>query len=114
MKILCSIETVLKSMNHSLQTSNTLAISAKKSIDESFVILSRITQTRNELMDAMEDTEDTIGFIAERGSEDKSLMEVVDGMGDVAYEVSCSTVVETYLHFRALCPVTFVLIMFTR
>lgn len=41
-------------------------------------------------MNAMEDTEDTIGFIAEKGGDDKSLMEIVDGMGDVAYEVSIS------------------------
>lgn len=39
-------------------------------------------------MNAMEDTEDTIGFIAEKGGEGKSLMEVMDSMGDVAYEVS--------------------------
>lgn len=83
-------EASLKSISQSLQTSNTLAASAKKSTDESLSVLSRITQTRNDLMNAMEDTEDTIGFIAEKGGDDKSLMEIVDGMGDVAYEVSIS------------------------
>ncbi|KAL7507481.1 hypothetical protein ACHAXN_004672 [Cyclotella atomus] len=79
-------EASLTSISQSLQTSNTLAASAKKSTDESLSLLSRITQTRNDLMNAMEDTEDTIGFIAEKGGDDKSLMDIVEGMGDVAYE----------------------------
>lgn len=81
-------EASLTSISQSLQTSNTLAASAKKSTDESLSVLSRITQTRNDLMNAIEDTEDTIGFIAEKGGDDKSLMDIVEGMGDVAYEVS--------------------------
>ena len=42
----------------------------------------------------MEDTEETIGFIADKGGEhvlkddSQSLSELVDGIGDVAYEVS--------------------------
>jgi hypothetical protein len=38
-------------------------------------------------MGAMEDTEDTIGFIAEKGK-GSGLLEVVDNVGSVAYEVS--------------------------
>ena len=85
-------DTTLKSINKSLQTSNTLATSVKKSTDESISILKRLSQSRSELTDAMKDTENTIGFIAENkgdmSDQGKKLLEVLDGMGDVAYEVS--------------------------
>lgn len=88
------IESTINSINQSLQTSNSLVSSAKKSADESFGILKRISEARSELMDAMEDTEDTIGFIAKNGGENfaaqegKKVFEVVDGVSDAAYEVS--------------------------
>ena len=88
------IGTTLKSLQQSLQTSNTLATSAKRSAGESFSIIQRITTARNELMDAMEDTEDTVDFIAKNSGDTimqqdgaKGLLEVVNNIGDVAYEV---------------------------
>ena len=96
-------------MQQSIQTSNTLANSIKKTTDDSFSVLERITQTRHDLMDAMEDTEDTIGFIAERqgnvGGDDmlsegaKSLFDMVENMGSAAYEVSDGTITDVQKHF---------------
>jgi hypothetical protein len=102
-------ETTIKSMQQSIQTSNTLANSIKKSTDDSFSVLERITQTRHDLMDAMEDTEDTIGFIAERqgnvGDDGmlsegaKSLFDMLENMGSAAYEVRDGTITDVQKHF---------------
>lgn len=92
-------------MQQSIQTSNTLANSIKKTSDDAFSVLERITQTRHDLMDAMEDTEDTIGFIAERqgnGGGDgmpsegaMSLFDMVENMGSAAYEVRDGTITDS-------------------
>ncbi|KAL7518505.1 hypothetical protein ACHAWX_004986 [Stephanocyclus meneghinianus] len=95
-EVLKQLETTIKSMQQSIQTSNTLANSIKKTSDDAFSVLERVTQTRHDLMGAMEDTEDTIGFIVERrgnGGGDgmpsegaMSLFDMVQNMGSAAYE----------------------------
>eukprot|EP00804_Cyclotella_cryptica_P016560 CCRYP_004750-RB/>CCRYP_004750-RB protein AED:0.38 eAED:0.38 QI:59/1/0.75/1/1/1/4/256/817 len=95
-QVLKQLESTAKSIQQSIQTSNTLASSIKKTADDSFSVLERITLSRHDLMDAMEDTEDTIGFIAERQGNGgsggilsegtKRLFDVVDNMGSAAYE----------------------------
>ena len=98
----------MKYINESIQTSNALATSVKKSTAESILILKRLSQSRNELTDAMKDTENTIGFIAGHKSETtdqgKKLLEDLEGIGDVAYEVR--QYVDARIRYSILQPLT--------
>ena len=80
----------------------------KKSTAESISILKRLTQSRNELTDAMKDTENTIGFIAgyktETTDQGKKLLEDLEGIGDVAYEVR--QYVDARIRYSILQPLT--------
>ena len=98
----------MKYINESIQTSNALATSVKKSTAESILILKRLSQSRNELTDAMKDTENTIGFIAgyksETTDQGKKLLEDLEGISDVAYEVR--QYVDARIRYSILQPLT--------